>query len=68
MNFEEALNILKNIVAIPNDQKYDAILVKKLETSNTLDSNRRSNQTHIAITGSQMDMFPYISANSYLFI
>lgn len=66
MNFEEALNILKNIVAIPNDQKYDAILVKKLETSNTLDSNRRSNQTHIAITGSQMDMFPYISANSYL--
>lgn len=66
MEFNDALNILKPFLNIPKNQEFDAILVKKLESSNTLDSHRRSNQTHIAITGSQMDMFPYISANAYL--
>ena len=42
----------------PNN--YDGVIVKKLEASNTLDDGRTTNQTHIAITGSQMDIFPYL--------
>lgn len=44
---------------------YDGIIVKKLETTNTLDEGRATNQTHIALTGPQMDMFPYIRADGY---
>ena len=38
--------------------RYDGIAVKLLEASNTLDEGRTTNQTHIAITGEQMDIFP----------
>lgn len=45
--------------------KYDGVIVKKLEASNTLDDGRTTNQTHIAITGSQMDIFPYLRSDGY---
>ena len=45
--------------------QYDGIIVKRLEASNTLDDNRTTNQTHIAITGAQMDIFPYLRSDGY---
>nr|WP_202630010.1 AAA family ATPase [Clostridium botulinum] len=48
-----------------NEKDYDGIIVKRLETSNTLDEGRTTNQRHIAITGSQMDIFPYLRAEGY---
>ena len=44
---------------------YDGLIVKRLEPSNTLDSGRTTKQSHIAITGAQMDMFPYVRADGY---
>lgn len=59
-------NVLENInVKIANRNKYDGIMVKELKASNTLDKNRSTNQTHIAITSNQMDIFPYLRAEGY---
>ena len=66
MNFQEALAIINETLHITEGKAYDGILVKKLEASNTLDEGRTTtNQTHIAITGPQMDIFPYLMANGY---
>lgn len=69
MEFNQTIDVIDRILkAIGSDisiHKYDGVIVKKLESSNTLDSNRTTNQTHIAITGAQMDMFPYVRANGY---
>lgn len=47
------------------NHEYDGIIVKRLEASNTLDKGRTTNQSHIAITGDQMDMFPYVRSDGY---
>ena len=69
MNFEEAINsvkeLLKDLGTDINPADYDGLIVKKLEASNTLDANRTTNQTHIAITGDQMDIFPYFRSDGY---
>lgn len=65
MDFKEALSIINEIFPDTAGRKYDGILVKRLEASNTLDEGRRTNQTHIAITGEQMDIFPYLMADGY---
>ena len=69
MDFSEALDkvctALEDIGSHININDYDGLIVKKLESSNTLDEGRSSNQTHIAITGNQMDIFPYIRADGY---
>lgn len=44
---------------------YDGFIVKELKASNTLDEGRTTNQTHIAITGEQMDIFPYVRSLGY---
>ena len=68
MAFNEGFSVVKRVLdsigsTIGND--YDGLIVKELKASNTLDDNRTTNQTHIAITGDQMDMFPYIRADGY---
>ncbi|SMC18783.1 AAA domain (dynein-related subfamily) [Clostridium acidisoli DSM 12555] len=69
MNFNDSMRIIcevlnnQDMTIIPNN--YDGIIVKKLEASNTLDAGRTTNQTHIAITGAQMDIFPYLKAEGY---
>lgn len=64
MNFNEIIVNLKNSIGeLEND--YDGLIVKKLEASNTLDEDRTTHQTHIAISGSQMDLFPCLMANQY---
>ena len=56
---------LKSIGIQINENSYDGIIIKKLESSNTLDEDRNSKQTHIAITGKQMDIFPYLKSDGY---
>lgn len=57
-------SVLKSIGTEINDD-YDGFIVKELKASNTLDENRSTKQTHIAITGDQMDLFPYVRAQGY---
>ncbi len=69
MDFSEALDkvstALVNVGSQIDTDNYDGLIVKKLESSNTLDEGRTTNQTHIAITGNQMDLFPYVRADGY---
>lgn len=65
MDFKKALDIISNIVPECTSKEYDGIIVKRLEASNTLDEGRTTNQTHIAISGEQMNMFPYLMADGY---
>lgn len=69
MVFNEAIKIVSDVLRSTgtriNENGYDGIIVKKLEASNTLDDGRTTNQTHIAITGSQMDIFPYLRSEGY---
>ncbi|OQB14928.1 MAG: Type-2 restriction enzyme BsuMI component YdiS [Firmicutes bacterium ADurb.Bin193] len=70
MEFNEAIQIVCSTLAatgtVVSADDYDGIIVKKLVASNTLDDERTTNQTHIAITGSQMDIFPYLRSEGYL--
>lgn len=69
MVFNDAIKIVSDVLRSTgtriNENGYDGIIVKKLEASNTLDEGRTTNQTHIAITGSQMDIFPYLRSEGY---
>lgn len=69
MIFNEAMEIVSNVLrstgTIININEYDGLIVKRLEASNTLDEGRTTNQTHIAITGNQMDIFPYLRSEGY---
>ena len=69
IDFECAIDVVHNtllkIGQKIDPKKYDGLIVKNLKISNTLDKDRKSNQTHIAITGEQMDLFPYCRANGY---
>ncbi len=65
MEFAEALSIVNDVIPESAGNSYDGIFVKRLEASNTLDEGRTTNQTHIAITGEQMNMFPYLMADGY---
>lgn len=69
MDFSEALDKISTALVKVGSQidtdNYDGLIVKKLESSNTLDEGRTTNQTHIAITGNQMDLFPYVRADGY---
>ena len=69
MEFAEALGVINSVLqSIGSDisqYEYDGLIVKKLEASSILDEDQLSNQTPIAITGNQMDMFPYVRADGY---
>ena len=69
MDFNNAISLIADVLSATGTtidiSKYDGLIVKKLEASNTLDDGRSTNQTHIAITGAQMDIFPYIRADGY---
>lgn len=61
---EKIFSQIKNKFNIENFQ-FDIFMIKELAKTNTLhDSN--SNQTHIAITGEQMDVFPYLENYGHL--
>lgn len=66
-NFTRMQNLLKEKYDINIDiNNYDSFIVKKMAHTNCLIKEGTSKQTHIAITGKQMDMFPYIYLNSYM--
>lgn len=69
MTFQEAIStvelVLKSTGTSISVGNYDGLIVKKLESSNTLDEGRSTHQSHIAITGDQMDIFPYIRSDGY---
>lgn len=69
MIFQEAIDIVADVLSQTGTtikrEEFDGIIVKKLEASNTLDEGRTTNQTHIAVTGQQMDIFPYLRADGY---
>ena len=71
MNFSQAIQTVKTALNHAGTQidpkQYDGLIVKRLVASNTLDDGRSTNQTHIAITGPQMDIFPYLCADGYFF-
>lgn len=64
ISFEEAMDIVSNKLAnlgtnIKDSKAYDGMIVKRLASSNTLDE-KNSKQSHIAITGEQMSIFPVL--------
>lgn len=69
MEYKEAINqvaeCLQKINCPINTQDYDSVMVKKMTQSNLLLEGRTSHQTHIAITGEQINMFPYLRADGY---
>lgn len=69
MTFQEAISTVASVLRSTGTNisvgNYDGLIVKKLESSNTLDEGRSTHQTHIAITGDQMDIFPYIRSDGY---
>lgn len=71
MEFKDIFLILKNLVSEKmgielaiND--YDALIVKKMADSNCISHDGGGKQTHIAITGSQMDMFPFLYSKKFV--
>lgn len=65
MDFKNALGYINEIINGIDQIEYDGIIVKKLESSNTLLEGRTTNQTHIALTGEQMNIFPYLTSEGY---
>lgn len=70
MTFSEAIQIIADALnatgTVISPNNYDGIIVKKLAVSNTIVGDRsNTNQSHIAITGSQMDIFPYLRSYGY---
>lgn len=69
MDFQQAIDQITEVLSKTgtsvDSEQYDGIIVKRLEASNTLDDNRTTNKTHIAITGAQMDIFPYLRSDGY---
>ena len=68
IQFDETLTkistILDNIGIKLNIDDYDGLILKKLGSSNTLVDGEQTN--HIAISGKQMDIFPYLRPIRYL--
>lgn len=71
MSFTEEFNkmqkVLKSKCGIQLEkEKYDALIIKKMSATNCIKKNKTSNQSHIAITGEQMNLFPYIYQEKYI--
>lgn len=71
MGFSEKFNTISSILLteynVPIDENdYDGYIVKKMAESNCINKDIASKQSHIAITGDQMDLFPYIYSNQFI--
>ena len=49
-----------------HEKNYDGYIVKQLSESNCIRKGITSHQSHIAITGEQMELFPYIYSKKYI--
>ena len=71
MKFTEAFEKIQQIVFEKMDiqldiNDYDAFIVKRMSASNCIIKGISSNQSHIAITGKQMDLFPYLYSKAFV--
>lgn len=65
--FDTISSILSDIYNVhTNKNDYDGFIVKKMSESNCINKGISSKQSHIAITGEQMDLFPYIYSNQFI--
>lgn len=63
--YEDISTSLSDVDVIISDQKkYDGIIVLKNTKTNSL-QGENSSQTHFAITGERMGIFPYLESDSY---
>lgn len=64
--FDEIISSLIQTGRLSSQVEYDGFIVKKIAGSNSSGKeDTSSGQTHIAITGVQMDLFPNLYASSY---
>lgn len=71
MSFSEKFNTISSILFEKykiklNENDYDGYIVKQMSESNCIKKDITSNQSHIAITGSQMELFPYIYSKQFI--
>ena len=71
MGFTEKFDVIASILLENyninlNKSNYDGYIVKQMSESNCLRKDISSKQTHIAITGAQMDLFPYIYSKQFI--
>lgn len=71
MAFSEKFNTISSILLDEynvqiSENDYDGYIVKKMAGSNCISKDIASKQSHIAITGDQMDLFPYIYSNQFI--
>ena len=69
MSFSDVFKSIKDFLLNQNgieikETDYDSLLVKQLSGSNIL--GEKGKQTHIAITGESMEMFPYIYSKEFI--
>ncbi|WP_455258154.1 AAA family ATPase [Peptoniphilus asaccharolyticus] len=71
MGFSEKFNTISSIL-LDNykikikENDYDGYIVKQMSESNCIKKDITSKQSHIAITGSQMELFPYIYSKQFI--
>lgn len=71
MKFSQKFTLVSNILEAEygiqiDENHYDGYIVKKLSASNCLINDSFSHQSHIAITGEQMDLFPFFYSKSFI--
>lgn len=71
MEFTEVFEKIQQIVFEKMDiqldiDDYDAFIVKRMSASNCIIKGISSKQSHIAITGKQMDLFPYLYSKAFV--
>ena len=71
MGYEEVFKKIQGIVSDKmginlNIDAYDSFIVNKMAASNCISKGISSHQTHIAITGKQMDLFPYLYSKAFV--
>lgn len=64
--FEKIKHVIEDTSQITLEDEYDALLVKKMSSSNLIGRRENTNQSHIALTGKETtDMFPYVDIYHY---
>lgn len=71
MEFKEVFEKIQEIVSDKMGinliiDAYDSFIVNKMAASNCISKGISSHQTHIAITGKQMDLFPYLYSKAFV--
>lgn len=63
--FDDAVRRIFNVLGVSNENEYDGLIIKNLPDSEIYNPIGKSHQTHIAVTGDRMDIFPAVMAHNY---